>query len=58
MKKFRNKKLISLVAILLATACSFGLYTYNIKTSTNNTEEKVKNKNGTPPDGGGGPGGG
>ena len=31
MKKFRNKKLISLVAILLATACSFGLYTYNIK---------------------------
>lgn len=58
MKKFRNKKLISIVAILLATACGFGLYAYNIKTSTNNTEEAAKNENGTPPDGGGGPGGG
>ena len=58
MKKFRNKKLISLLAILLATACGFGLYAYNIKTSTNNTKEAVKNENGTPPDGGGGPGGG
>ena len=47
MKKFRNKKLISLLAILLATACGFGLYAYNIKTSTNNTEEAVKNENGT-----------
>ena len=49
MKKFRNKKLISLVAILLATACGFGLYAYNIKTSTNKTEESVKNEKGAPP---------